>query len=1174
MAGTEWVPGSYGNNRHSSRKLSPGRAPVPSSRVSYRDRSPTGLNEQHSFDPLAGRSGTSAPRSRSGDLISEHSRARTVQTKNIVGLDSNLLLSKPMGSMTLTELREAFMTMPVAIKETLMTPSSTLELMTAADDSELLCAPDTEEDRPYSQYNYSVQLEDGRKRANQRDRSSDMSTPVLARGVFYTQGSHGSRPENAPTARTRTPSRIPVTPAATAQGRSHSSSKAMLPAADGRRNFTSQQQQQEVTAGIDTSLMPPQSRGDGPYDRSSANSAPQNTKVPAYQSSTHQSIIDKKQLLEWSQKQAWERGVRHDLTPTHATTTRSSRSDTEQHCSIDGGAGIVAQADVKEVPLPRSSAAATVTDQAEWRRMTEWLTRTGLSGYIDNMQSHGVTKLSMIELFSEQDMRLIGISQPDIPVMMRNIREFSKRTRSLSEQALLRDGSSSSSVGHRVLPHHQSQLPSNTDATATYSGSKLGLTDSSTAGASNHTVHVESNKSLDRQPPHFYTNSDDVANELLRCFDRGEAKQFFLVWRHALLCIPAHPTSSSSVSAVGRARQVIEFHLHVHFAVYPMTHHLGKIAERNATRLLKLYLEEALASSELSSSNDDGTANEALSPVKCLDKDKAVDSGSSSFSSPSASPAKHDLPFAQSREYALCAAIALVPDPKQNVAFQQLLRPDWMQALRRRLTDFLTSTILSAKGTGDELTLGLRDNGNNDLLIPTRVDAVDRIPTRRDAAVKVPPRGDAVDKIPFKGDAVDKIPSRVDAVDKILTRGDAVDKIPSRVDAVDKIPSRGDAVDKIPFKGDAVDKIPFKGDAVDKIPSRVDAVDKIPSRGDAVNKIPSRVDAVDKIPFKGDAVDKIPSRVDAVDKISSRGDAVDKIPTRDGVADGLSVVMVGQSRNREKVRRFIKHRTIQETSYAASGRVSGLLDDYQLSPMHCCLSDATNEPLVTDFVLEVQPASSPTASEISQLTADSARPHAAAAGGGGGGGGQPPDSDSAIASRTPHKSPLHIGEAGKPTESAIARKHSPSASVFTRKLINSSSQQLLFDKANKTSPSAAVVVVPPSTRPQTGGSVVRSATGAAGARVHHPSASRAMQLQVTKYNKLLRRRQEPLQSIIDTAVRTDNRSADDMMIGGSADDAVEVDDGGGEGIRSADDRMIGGSADDTVEVSDGELMTG
>ena len=281
--------------------------------------------------------------------------------------------------------------------------------------------------------------------------------------------------------------------------------------------------------------------------------------------------------------------------------------------------------------------------------------------------------------------------------------------------------------------------------------------------------------------------------------------------------------------------------------------------------------------------------------------------------------------------------------------------------------------------------------------------------------------------------------------------------------------------------------------------------------------------------------------------------------------------MVGQSRNREKVRRFIKHRTIQETSYAASGRVSGLLDDYQLSPMHCCLSDATNEPLVTDFVLEVQPASSPTASEISQLTADSARPHAAAAGGGGGG--KPPDSDSAIASRTPHKSPLHIGEAGKPTESAIARKHSPSASVFTRKLINSSSQ-LLFDKANKTSPS----VVVPSTRPQTGGSVVRSATGAAagGARVslHHPSASRAMQLQVTKYNKLLRRRQEPLQSIIDTAVRTDNRSADDMMIGGSADDAVEVGDGGGEGIRSADDRMIGGSADDTVEVSDGELMTG
>jgi hypothetical protein len=94
-----------------------------------------------------------------------------------------------------------------------------------------------------------------------------------------------------------------------------------------------------------------------------------------------------------------------------------------------------------------------------------------------------------------------------------------------------------------------------------------------------------------------------------------------------------------------------------------------------------------------------------------------------------------------------------------------------------------------------------------------------------------------------------------------------------------------------------------------------------------------------------------------------------------------------------------------------------------------------------------------------------------------------------------------------------------------------------------------------------------------------------MQLQVTKYNKLLRRRQEHAQSI-DTAVRTDHSRTDDRMVGRETAEvadrvgegsAVAVDSCGAdeladrwiEGTGRTDDRMMGESADDVIEMEDG-----
>jgi hypothetical protein len=134
--------------------------------------------------------------------------------------------------------------------------------------------------------------------------------------------------------------------------------------------------------------------------------------------------------------------------------------------------------------------------------------------------------------------------------------------------------------------------------------------------------------------------------------------------------------------------------------VFPITHHQGKKAEKLGKLALQRYLESVMLTSELDALNQElplpnlrefsptakaGTgSSEGASATASEENALRLNTTISSFPSPSPS-----RPFIRSREYAIYAGMVLVPEPEQNVAFQGLFQPDWMESLKERLRQFL-----------------------------------------------------------------------------------------------------------------------------------------------------------------------------------------------------------------------------------------------------------------------------------------------------------------------------------------------------------------------------------------------------------------------------------------------------------------------------------------------------
>ncbi|NWU70920.1 ARMC9 protein, partial [Pterocles burchelli] len=130
-----------------------------------------------------------------------------------------------------------------------------------------------------------------------------------------------------------------------------------------------------------------------------------------------------------------------------------------------------------------------------------------------------------------------------------------------------------------------------------------------------------------------------IQKELLAAFEDGEQDIFFQLWENHI---------SSSVQDDELVAQKLEFHLHVHFAIYPLKHFIGKPDEDELEERIshfKAYLE---------------TKGAALS---------------------------------QTTEFLPFYALPFVPNPMAHPSFEELFQDSWTSDLRTRLEEFLSLTL-------------------------------------------------------------------------------------------------------------------------------------------------------------------------------------------------------------------------------------------------------------------------------------------------------------------------------------------------------------------------------------------------------------------------------------------------------------------------------------------------
>lgn len=323
-------------------------------------------------------------------------------------------------------------------------------------------------------------------------------------------------------------------------------------------------------------------------------------------------------------------------------------------------------------PLQREASVDTVTDLAEWQRLTHWLERIGMSHYVEALRTHGITKLSLVELLREKDMGQIGIALEDVPLLSRQIAEFSRRTRSISEQAL---SPTPRIIAGRKPLQLASAAPSSSVKPSTLSPDSIGA------------QPVDTNTSSSNSAEAGTLDPAELCLCLLASFDSGDTDGFFRLWASAAPLFP------SDRSAMQSTKQALEFHLHLYFLVFALQHE-GDDYEQvlRSKRHLKQYLEgvmEAVQREGVPRSPSPEMRGEEATRQLDTDKEREVMSPAESQQLTAPTSPTLDSSFTRSREYATFAGIVLVPDPRLNAAYSELFRPEWMVGVRARLEEVL-----------------------------------------------------------------------------------------------------------------------------------------------------------------------------------------------------------------------------------------------------------------------------------------------------------------------------------------------------------------------------------------------------------------------------------------------------------------------------------------------------
>jgi hypothetical protein len=340
-----------------------------------------------------------------------------------------------------------------------------------------------------------------------------------------------------------------------------------------------------------------------------------------------------------------------------------------------------------------------ITDRAEWHRFRSWLESIGMEHYLSLMRDNGVTKLSVLELLTGDDLAQIGMSEMDAAIILQKARQLTEQIKSFSENVDFDDWNTASNNGGLA----SSRLTTPTSFSRRKETSYSSRLPESPGSAS--AVPLTTDKIV------------ELKGKLIQSYKSGDLDKFFVLWER----LPTFPKRDSQLRshdlnallrserpALVSAKQAMEFHLYLYFFVFSLKYAgSNKIPVLKAKSALRKYLDKiANSHQEYQSLNSPNKASSPISSAQALQQLNATSSPApvTKMFSGDVSPTNHTLSSTQAsletarslystREFATFAGLVFVPNPQANLAFQSLFRDEWSAALQERLKKFLDAVL-------------------------------------------------------------------------------------------------------------------------------------------------------------------------------------------------------------------------------------------------------------------------------------------------------------------------------------------------------------------------------------------------------------------------------------------------------------------------------------------------
>jgi hypothetical protein len=313
---------------------------------------------------------------------------------------------------------------------------------------------------------------------------------------------------------------------------------------------------------------------------------------------------------------------------------------------------------------------------AEWQRLSNWLSSIKMDCYIPNFRDHGITKLSLLELFGDDDLYELGINAQDVPFIKQKVNEFASMIKSFTEEPVPIASNKQKHHHRSAAGHHERKSQQEPVST-------------------NMEIHKPLGQRKKVYPP--INDLEVFRKDLFHLFDESKFVEFFQLWEgfvhHYLskeMVLLENLQSQQQQEdqqqphkpALYYAKQAIEFHLYIYFYIASIRKNLSKEILLLTKNSLKDYLEKLTIIYE----NNNNLAN----PGELLPQNL-----NESLSSPVGN-GQHK-PLISSKEFAAFAGLVFVPNPQENPAFHLLFKEDWTNALRQRLEQFLQVVFEESK---------------------------------------------------------------------------------------------------------------------------------------------------------------------------------------------------------------------------------------------------------------------------------------------------------------------------------------------------------------------------------------------------------------------------------------------------------------------------------------------